>query len=493
MFLSKSQYIRGLQCHKSLWLYKHKPELRTVPDDQQTSLFGEGIQVGDLAKQLFPGGVEIAYDGDDFQGMIDKTETLIRDGSEVLYEAAFSEQGIFVMVDIMVRNGSAWDVYEVKGSTSVKDVHINDAAIQWHALSHRLDLNRASIVHIDNSYVREKDLDVAKLFKIEDITESIKEQQSQVMKSLEVMETMLDGPIPEIDIGAQCSDPYECDFHAHCWQHIPYPSVFNLYWMNGGKKFTLYRDGILTYDDLPSDYRLNATQELQVTTAKTATPYINRNIIEDFLATVEYPINFFDFETFQNAIPRFEGQRPYMQIPFQYSLHILHKDGTLEHKEFLGDEFSDPRRALIEQMLNDMTSTGSIVAYNQAFEKSRINELALFDTQYRDQLLELNQRFVDLIVPFRKRGYYHPDFNGSFSIKSVLPAMFPNDDELDYKKLEIQNGGMAMDTFARLYLLNQAEQREKIRNDLLAYCRLDTLAMVRIWQRLQEIVKEKDL
>jgi hypothetical protein len=178
-----------------------------------------------------------------------------------------------------------------------------------------------------------------------------------------------------------------------------------------------------------------------------------------------------------------------MQIPFQYSLHILHEDGTLEHKEFLGDENSDPRNDLIDQMLNDITPTGSIVAFNQSFEMSRIKELATFNQNKKDELLALNERFVDLIVPFRGRGYYHPNFNGSFSIKSVLPAMFPNDPELDYKKLgSIQNGGDAMDTFANLHLLKDKSKRDDIRKDLLAYCHLDTLAMVRIWEKLHKIV-----
>jgi hypothetical protein len=161
----------------------------------------------------------------------------------------------------------------------------------------------------------------------------------------------------------------------------------------------------------------------------------------------------------------------------------------MEHKEFLGDENSDPRGALIKQMLNDLTATGSIVAYNQSFEISRIKELAKFDESRKDELLALNERFVDLIVPFRGKGYYHPDFNGSFSIKSVLPAMFPNDDELDYKKLgSIQDGGDAMNIFASLHLLKDKSKLESIKKDFLAYCRLDTLAMVRIWEKLHKMV-----
>lgn len=489
MTLSKSQYIRGLQCHKSLWLYKNRPELRDIPDYAQESLFNTGHSVGELAKDLFLNGVEIKFDPNNFNGMIAKTKELIANGTEVIYEATFSEDGIFAMADILVINGESWDMYEVKASTKVKDYHIDDASIQWYALSKAINLNRAYIVHIDNTYVRAGELEIEKLFAIEDITELVQDKQYVIEQNLNDMEQALKDDVPNIDIGGHCGDPFGCDFKEYCWKHIPTPSIFNLYWMNWSKKFEMYYKGMMTYADIPDDFRLNDTQRLQVETAKTKEPYIDKKIIKDFLGTIEYPINFFDFETFQNAIPRFDNQRPYMQIPFQYSLHILHEDGTMEHKEFLGDENSDPRGVLIEQMLNDITSTGSIVAYNQSFEMSRIKELAEFDESRKDELLAFNERFVDLIVPFRGRGYYHPDFNGSFSIKSVLPAMFPNDDELDYKKLgSIQNGGDAMDTFANLHLLKDKSKLEAIRKDFLAYCRLDTLAMVRIWEKLHSIV-----
>ena len=362
MTLSKSQYIRGLQCHKSLWLYKNKPELRDIADSSQESLFNIGNTLGELAKQLFPNGEEIEFESSNFKGMITKTKELIENGCEVIYEAAFNENGIFAMADILVKNGDAWDMYEVKGSTGVKEYHLNDAAIQWYALSNAIKLNHAYIVHINNQYVRDGALNINELFAISDITEEVQNRQYEIPFNLEQMDLMLSEEMPDIDIGPHCSDPNGCDFHGHCWKHISYPSIFNLYWMNSNKKFELYYKGIKTYDDIPNDFNLNATQRLQVETYKSKQPYIENNIIKDFLDTIEYPINFFDFETFQNAIPRFYAQRPYMQIPFQYSLHIVHEDGTMEHKEFLGDEHSDPRNELIDRMLEDITPTGSIVA-----------------------------------------------------------------------------------------------------------------------------------
>ena len=494
MTLSKSQYIRGLQCHKSLWLYKHNPDLRDTPNNQTESSFNTGYQVGDLAKELFPNGVEIEFDSQNFDGMIQKTKELIADGVEVIYEAAFKENGIFAMADILVKNGDGWDIYEVKASTGVKEYHINDTSIQWYALSNAIKLHHAYVVHINNSYIRYGKQDIEELFTIEDITDIVLERQEDIPSNLAEMDEMLQGDMPDIDIGGHCSSPHGCDFWNHCWKHIPNPSVFNLYRMWGSKKFELYYKGIISYDDLiEKDISLNQTQRLQVESYKDGHIRIDKPIIKEFLDTIEYPINFFDFETFQNAIPRFDNQRPYAQMPFQYSLHILHEDGTLEHKEFLGDENSDPRLNLIKQMLEDITPTGSIVAYNQSFEIGRIKDLANYAPLYEKELLALNERFVDLIVPFRKKGYYHPNFNGSFSIKAVLPAMFPNDDELDYKKLgSIQNGGDAMDTFANLYLLKDKSKLDEIKKDLLSYCRLDTLAMVRIWEKLREILEEEE-
>ncbi|MFA6139002.1 MAG: DUF2779 domain-containing protein [Sulfurimonas sp.] len=488
MTLSKSQYIRGLQCHKSLWLYKNNQELRDKPDAQSESSFSTGYQVGDLAKELFPHGTEIEFDSSDFDGMIQKTKDLIANGTEVIYEAAFNEDGIFAMADILVKNAEMWDMYEVKASTHVKKYHLHDASIQWYALSKALKLNHAYMVHINNQYERVGKLDVKALFTLADITDIVLEKQDDVAIQLLEMEKMLKGDEPNIDIGGHCSDPYGCDFMGHCWKHIPPEnSVFDIAYAMG-KQWKLYYQGVLSIDDVPDNFHLGKNATLQLKHHKSQEIKIDKAKIKEFLDTIEYPMNFFDFETFQNAIPRFDNQQPYMQMPFQYSLHILQEDGTLEHREFLGDENSDPRRALSLQMLQEITPTGSIIAFNKSFEQTQIKNLALLNEDMRNELLALNDRFIDLAHPFQYKHYYHPNFNGKYSIKIVLPTLFPNDDELDYKKLgSIQNGGDAMDTFANLHLLKDKSQLAGIKKDLLAYCRLDTLAMVRIWEKLCEV------
>jgi|SaaInlV_120m_DNA_4_1040238.scaffolds.fasta_scaffold02450_2 hypothetical protein len=488
MLLSKSQYIRGLQCHKSLWLYKNRRDLLQPASEQTESLFATGNTVGDYAKQVFPNGVEIEFTADDFDAMILKTRQLIDQGIDTIYEATFKQKGIFAMADILHKTPDGWDMYEVKASTSVKAYHIDDAAIQWFALSNIIKINKVFIMHINNQYTRQGDLDINQLFHCEDITDEVLSLQAEISNKLSAMANMLDGEEPDIEISAHCDEPFECDFSHCCWD-IPEVSVFNLYRMWSSEKLELYKQGIVNYEDIPADYPLSELQQLQVKAKLKNEITINKEIINEFLDTIEYPISFFDFETFQNAVPRFDGQRPYMQMPFQYSLHIINDENEVTHLEFLGDENSDPRRILAERMILDLPNTGSIMAYNQSFEIGRINDLAKLYPDLANKLLALTDRFVDLIQPFRNLGYYHPDFNGSFSIKSVLPAMFPNEPELDYKQLDIQDGGMAMDTFASLYLLKDPKQRDEIRKQLLAYCHLDTLAMVRIWEKLKVIVE----
>jgi len=408
--------------------------------------------------------------------------------AQVIYEATFNEDGIFAMADILVKNGDTWDMYEVKASTQVKDVHINDVAIQWYALGKVLNLNHAYVIHINNKYIREGELNIEELFTVENVTDEVIEKQEEIEPQLLEMKSMLKEDVPNIDIGGHCSDPYGCDFSSYCWKHIPKNnSVFDISYAMG-KQWKLYYQGILSIDDVPDDFHFGANATLQIKHYKSQEIKIDKPKIKEFLDTIEYPINFFDFETFQNAIPRFDNQRPYAQMPFQYSLHILHEDGTLEHKEFLGDENSDPRLPLAEQMLQNITLTGSIIAYSQGFEKGKIRNLAELFEELSDDLLALNERFVDIAHPFQNKHYYHPKLNGRYSIKVVLPTLFPNDDELDYKKLgSIQNGGDAMDTFANLYLLKDKSKIDEIKQDLLAYCHLDTLAMVRIWEKLHQV------
>jgi hypothetical protein len=484
MSISKTLYMKGLQCPKALWLKKNGD---VVPESasKTEALFATGYTVGDAAQNLFPGGSDMLGENFNARRMLETTTKALAKGESLLYEAAFSHQGLFVALDILKKTDTGWDIYEVKSSTRVKGHHIDDMAVQYYVVSQFIPINNIYLMHVNKDYERSGSLDLEQLFTAEDQTDKVMAKQSEVRVNLENFKKIIASDQPNIDIGPHCQSPYNCEYKPNCWGHVQSPSVFNLYRMSMSNKFNLYQKGYISLMSLPEDERLNKKQQVQIDTLKTGVPAIDKQAIKEFLNTITFPVSFFDFETFQNAIPRYDQQMPYEQIPFQYSLHILHHSQTLEHQEFLGSEHCDPRRDLCERMLEDLPAKGSIVAYNQSFEISRIKGLAKLYPDLKESLMALIPRFVDLIVPFRNGAYYHPDFNGSFSIKSVLPALFPNDDELDYKKLTISHGGMAMDTFANLPNLKDLSQRDKVRHDLLAYCRLDTLAMVRIYEKLK--------
>ena len=265
-------------------------------------------------------------------------------------------------------------------------------------------------------------------------------------------------------------------------------------------KLRLYKEKIVGIENIPEE--LAAKRNIWKV-QKENKEFIDKKVIKDFIQSLSYPLSFLDFETFSEAVPSYYKQTPYQNIPFQYSLHILEKNGSLTHKEFLCTENKDPRPGLINSLINDLPSEGKIIAFNDKFEKSVIKELLNFQSDFQpgksdkfDKLLSLNPRFIDLIIPFKKVGFYLPKMNGSFSLKSVLPAMFPNDLELDYKNMEIHNGLLAMDGYFRIKELrlnndnlDTSEEIEKIKNNLLKYCKLDTFAMVKILQKLIELYK----
>lgn len=486
MSLSKSKFTKGLQCHKALWLFENRRELQAPPDAAAISRMQAGDEVGLLAQQLFPGGREIVFDPKNFAGMLSQTAAYIDAGADTLYEASFSQDDVFVACDILHHTAAGWELYEVKSATRVKDYHRDDIAIQYYVLNRAgLKVCKACLIHINTGYVHNAELDIHSLFRIKDVTADTIARQSAIPDALQAMKTMLEGGEPDIAIGPQCSSPFDCNFRDYCWEEVPQQSVFNLYNLKGQRKFDLYHQGIVTLEQLPENMDLNATQRLQMTAHKTRAPVINRQVIESFLGQIESPVYYLDFETFAHAMPRFKQQRPYEKVPFQYSLHVDDGDHLI-HTEFLADHHVDPRRTLAEKLLSDMGSEGTIIAYNMGFEKSVINKLAELYPDLSKSLRALTGRFIDLVVPFRQGGYYDSRMNGSFSIKAVLPALFPDDVQLSYKSLSIQDGNAASEIFANLYRNTNNEEVEQIRQALLKYCELDTLAMVKIVQFLKK-------
>ncbi|HME42322.1 MAG TPA: DUF2779 domain-containing protein [Syntrophorhabdales bacterium] len=484
LYLSKSLFIRGLQCHKSLFLDRYQPELRDEVSEEKQTLFDSGTDVGKLARELFPGGVEVPYEGLSPQEQLEMTASEIRRGTETLYEAAFNHNNVFMKADILHKGKRGWDLYEVKQSTEVKDVHVNDVALQYYVLKgSNLPVSRAFLVHINNEYVRHGGIEVKKLFAVKDLTDRVKEKQAFVAEELANIRKMLSGSLPAIDIGAWCDDPYECDFKGRCWQHIPEDSVFTLK-RRGVNQFDLYKQGIIRLDQIPLDV-LNAAQRMQVEFFLEKKEAVNREAVREFLNSLWYPLYFLDFETFMSPIPPFDGTRPYQQIPYQYSIHFLEREGAeLGHREFLAEPNVDPRKELTGRLVAEIPNDACVLAYNSSFEARILKELAEWLPQYATKIESIVSNMRDLMAPFRRRDVYHWQMKGSHSQKTVLPALVP---DLSYEGMEVADGEMAMQAYFAMCGAKDPSEASRIRKSLLEYCKLDTLGMVRLLEKLRSL------
>ena len=487
MNLSKSLYTKGIQCQKALWLKKYNKEVLTPPDDSALARFETGNEVGDLACQLFPNGIEVAYTTN-FDEMIEQTAKYIADGFKYIYEATFSFDGILVLVDVLEIHEDGVCIYEVKSSSSVKDIYVHDTSIQYYVLSNLgFSIKSANVVHINSSYVRGDTLELDELFSIADVTDEVVVLQENIPSVLKEFETVLADKInePNIDIGKHCNDPYECDAKNYCWKiqrQIPEYSIFNIFNLGSKKQIELYDQGIINIEDIEDDFTMTANQASAVQNYKSKETFTNKKKIKEFIDTLTYPIYHLDFETFQQAIPQFKGISPYQQIPFQYSLHIEHENGTLEHKEYLALDGIDPREQIAKRLCEDIPSDVTVLAYNMSFEKGVIKKLAESFPTLSTHLLSINENMNDLMIPFQKKYYVTPSMNGSYSIKYVLPEL-----ALAYKELDgVQNGTQAMNAFANMSKMEEGE-KQKMRTSLIEYCKLDTLAMVKILEELKGV------
>jgi hypothetical protein len=477
--LSKSSFIKGIQCEKQLYLYKYHYDLMDEISEGQQVIFDRGHDVGEIAQHLFPGGIKATEDPKKPGLAIERTIELIENGTKVIYEAAFIFDEVLVIADIIVQDGKQWNIYEVKSSTKISDTYNQDAAIQYYVISNCLDVKDVSIVYINNQYVRNGELELEKLFNVESVKEKVSELQEFIKSELKRFKKVLEeNDIPNIDIGPHCNDPYQCGFWGYCWKNIPNYSVFDIAGLKGEKKFDLYEHGYIKLEDVPENYPLSPAQRLQIESHIGKKSFVDKDNIKKFLSSINYPIYFMDFETFMPAIPMFNGTRPYQQIPFQYSLHFQKNQASkVEHHEFLADADGDPREPFLNKLLEDSKNPGIILVYNKAFEITRLKELMTDFPKYAKEIEARIGRVFDLMLPFQKKYYYTPEMLGSYSIKSVLPALVP---KLSYEGMDIAEGGTASAAFESLYYEEDAFRTKEIRENLLKYCGMDTLAMVEI-------------
>jgi hypothetical protein len=488
VYLSKTLFLKGLQCHKALYLSKFHSEFRDELSESQEAIFQSGIGVGILAQGLFPGGRVIPYEGLSKESQLQLTEEKIAEGIRTLYEATFRYNDIFVKADIINKGRKGWDLYEVKGSSRLKDIYLDDVALQYYVLQKSgLPINNAFIVYVNNQYIRKGELDLDQLFTKEKVTSQVLENQASIQKEIKKLKRMLAADMPAIDIGEHCGDPYPCDFQGHCWDQVPEYSVLDLSG-NAARHWELYRKGYQNLEDVPLDL-LSEKNSMEVEAFLNQREFLNPKGIKEFLDTLWFPLYFLDFETINPAIPLYDGTRPFQKTPFQYSLHFLKSPKAgLSHYEFLAPPNTDPRKPLLEKLLSQIPPEACVLAYNASFEIGVLNQLGEWFPRYRRRLKNLVNNTRDLADPFRKRHLYHWSMKGSFSQKKVLPALVP---DLSYEDMEIGDGGMAMLGYLKMCGSQDPDEVAGLRKALLDYCRLDTLGMVRLFEKLRDKATKK--
>ncbi len=490
--LSKSSYIKGIQCEKHLYLYKYHYDEMDELSEMQKSIFKRGIDVGVLAQQFFPGGIDASVgEKFDYNKCVERTKAEIERGTEIIYEAGFLFDEVLAIADIIVKDKNGWNIYEVKSSTSVSETYFNDAALQYYVLKGSgLKIKSFNIIYINNQYVRKGDLNINELFNIEPVLSSVKSIPKDVAENVQRLKAVLRRKtIPQIEIGERCHNPYTCSYFNYCRKHIPENSIFDFSGMHLSKKYEMYNEGIISLDDVPENYPLNANNKLQLESYKTGKILVETKGIKKFLSELKYPFYFLDFESFQSAVPLYDNTKPYQQVPFQFSVHIQKsKHSAIEHEDFLAEAGEDPRPKFINKLLEATKGKGDIIVYNLAFEKTRMQELARDFPEYNEELQKRIGRLKDLMIPFQKKYYYSPEMKGSYSIKVVLPALVP---EMNYDNLEINDGGLAAIAFDNLQYETDLMRIAETRHQLLEYCKLDTLAMVKIHDKLKLLLNSK--
>ncbi|OFX25588.1 MAG: hypothetical protein A2V77_23210 [Anaeromyxobacter sp. RBG_16_69_14] len=482
--LSKSRFTVGLQCMKQLWWRVHEPDAPELePGPGLEAIFERGHLVGVAAQERFSDGVLIDLPHEDIRGRVEATARALADGARVVFEAAFTDGGVFVAADILERQDRGFALVEVKSTLDVKDCHIPDVAVQLHVLRQAgLEVPRAELMHLKREC---RHPDLSNLFVREDVTHDVENLLPSIPSRIDGMHRMLGGPLPDVATGPHCSDPYECPFANRCWPPLSDHHVSTLYGVREKRVSELVEAGFETVSQLPDAVELSPVAARQVRSVRTG-QLVAEPELAQALSSILSPVAFLDFETVAPAIPVWPGCRPYEAVPVQVSCHVQMADGRLVHHAFLAEGGDDPRPGVARAVLEACGGAATLVAYGAGFERRCLRHLADAVPAGRDDLLALSERVLDL-HPIVRNHVYHPDFGGSFSLKSVLPALVP---DLSYDDLAIAEGALASARLESLLLgevAHSGEERRALRRDLLAYCERDTLGMVRLVERLRAL------
>jgi hypothetical protein len=481
--ISKTDYMRYLECPLYGWLAKNKPEL---VEQEETLVMKQGNDVEALAHGLFKKGVEVKAH---YEAGSEETMELIKKGEPVIYQAQAMTDKFLARTDILVKKSDGWHLYEVKGSTGVKDKYIHDIKFQANAFRLAgIDLKGVNLIYVNNEYVfdKKKGLDLKKLLVVEDLTKDIMEGADAELKEMEEAYKVLTGKERPKPLSLKKKFDYGLTplMEQEYYKGVPEYSIYDIRGRFSHEKLDeLNKRGIVELKDIPAGFRLNASQWRQINLTKKKGKDVDKKAIKAWLDKLKFPLYFLDYETIQLAIPFYDKTRPWQQIPLQYSLHVVDKPGEkAKHFEFLHTDKSSPFEPIAKTLREHIGDKGTVIAWNSQFEAGRDKEIGEMAPRYRDFMADMNRRMVDIKLIF-KAGYMDYRFNGSVSLKAVLPVLAP---KLSYTDLEIQGGGGASEALVELVFGN-GRNKETIKKQLLEYCGRDSYAMVVLWEFLRRI------
>lgn len=495
MYITKTDYLEYTFCRKNLWLKKHKPEIFKDLElsDFEKKIIEEGNIADVEARNLFPDGILVDSQG---RYAITDTNKYLKNKERVIFQATFFEDDFYIRADILVYNLKldAYELYEVKASNDIKrkapNNYINDLAFQKNVIEKSgIKIFKSGVIHLNKNYRKKGKIDHNKLFVIADISDEVKEAQEKVKNEMEDIKRYLSMPEEK-----ECQCLYRgrsnhCTSFSYSNPEVPDYSVHDINRIGSNKKllYDLMDRRIFKLEDIDRPDMLTGAKKAQYDAYMSKKAIVDKDEIAEILSKLKFPLQFFDYEGFISAIPVFDDFGPYEQVPFQYSLHIMQEDGGIDHKEFIISETkSDLTQSLVKQMIKDIDSSKSTIVWHMDYEKNRNKKLAKLHPEYKNFLEEMNDNIFDLKTIFSKNYYVDHRFKGSASIKNVLPVLIP---ELSYETLNIRKGDQASERWEKMIHQDTSkEEKEKIRNDLLEYCQLDTWAMVRIYKYLNDLI-----
>ena len=479
--LSKSTYLTGKQCHLRLWHDFHARHLAAPADEAQLLVFNTGHEVGELACRRYPGGHLIAHDHKHLPEALEETRRVIDAGTvPALFEAAFEHEHVLVRADVLERlSDGGWRLVEVKSTTKLKELFVLDVAVQlWVLRGAGLDVREAEVHTLNRDYVYDGvRLEVDALFKLHPVFDEATALLEGVGGEAQEMRAMLaESAAPAIVPGDHCFIPYNCPYYEHCTRDLAQPEhgVGELPWLGKAKRSELNKASIDEIKDIPDSFPLNHRHQIVRKAVQQGRIQVHGNLM-NALAAIKLPVRHLDFETFASAIPRFAGTRPYHAIPFLFSVHAEHDGQPPAHADYLHEGNDDPRPMLVERLLDALGEEGAICIYS-GYERRMLRELAAAVPQRAKALAAIEARLFDLL-PVVRKGCYHPDFRGSFSIKSVLPVLVPG---LGYDDLAVADGNLAAALYQRALSNDNVAERQQTFAALRAYCQRDTLAMLEL-------------